>query len=434
MRQYASWGRTSFSASSLDIKPSSRSSKLHFAESASILSYGNGRSYGDVCLSDDATIIDSRGLNKFIFFDREYGSITCESGVTLAQILNLIVPQGWFLAVTPGTQHITIGGAIANDVHGKNHHRVGSFGCFVEEFELYRSDGNRLLCSRNNNSAYFFATIGGIGLTGWIVWARIKLLAIQNASMVTNAYRFSNLKEYFCLNSQLEKTNAYTVAWIDCFSSGQNLGRGIYFTGEHASHQEKLMQFKKKSLSIPVTPRFSLINRYSSHIFNSFYYHRKLSLLPQLEHYETFFYPLDKINNWNRAYGHQGFFQYQFIVPFANAEDILTAVLKNIYKSKTGSFLAVLKTFGNIDSGGMLSFPRPGVTLALDFPNNGERTIGLFKKLDQIIIEAGGAIYPAKDACMSHELFLSGYPNLNKFIEFKDPRFNSNFWQRIIGE
>jgi FAD/FMN-containing dehydrogenase len=418
----------------LDYAPISRNKNLDFADVNRILTYGNGRSYGDVCLSDQASIINSRFLNKFIHFDRKDGILTCEAGITLQEILKLIVPTGWFLSVTPGTQYVTLGGAIANDVHGKNHHAVGSFGCFVEEFELCLSSNERLICSKAQNANYFFATIGGLGLTGWIVWAKIRLLPICNPNMVTNSYKFANLDEYFALNTELAANNDYTVAWIDCLSSGAKLGRGIYFTGAHAGYQEELIQPKASHLGMPIYLPVSLINRYSLQIFNFLYYNRRQSSAPVMQHYEPFFYPLDAINNWNRLYGQKGFYQYQFVIPFTNAREVIAEVLKHISKRKMGSFLAVLKTMGDIGSGGLLSFARPGVTLALDFANQGNKTIELFRILDQIVLEAGGAIYPAKDACMSPELFMRGYPNLDKFKLLKDPKFSSNFWRRVVGE
>ncbi|HLX55179.1 MAG TPA: FAD-binding oxidoreductase [Aquella sp.] len=432
--EYLSWGRVGASSSDIDYYPVSRQYNLNFASADKILVYGNGRSYGDVCLSDQASIINGRSLDKFIHFNRKDGTLTCETGITLQQILKLIVPTGWFLPVTPGTQYVTLGGAIANDVHGKNHHAVGSFGCFVEEFELCQSQNQRLVCSKTQNANYFFATIGGLGLTGWIVWAKIRLLPICNTNMVTNSYKFANLAEYFVLNAALAATSSYTVAWIDCLSSGNKLGRGIYFTGEHAGFQERIVLPKLRRLNVPLKPPVSLINRYSLQMFNFLYYHRKQSAAPTVQHYEPFFYPLDSINNWNKLYGKRGFYQYQFVVPFSGAQEVITEVLKHISKRKMGSFLAVLKTFGNISSGGLLSFARPGVTLALDFANQGNKTAQLFRILDQIVLEAGGAIYPAKDACMSPELFRHGYPRLEEFKLLKDPKFSSNFWRRVVGE
>lgn len=433
MKSYNSWGRLNYAKAAKIICPDTKLNFLQYTDTK-ILTFGKGRSYGDVNQNSEGTIIDNSYHNRFIGFDREKGILTAQSGVTLEQVLDLVVPQGWFLSVTPGTRYVTLGGALANDVHGKNHHKVGSFGTFVEAFELCRSDGSRIICSKTQNSEYFYATIGGLGLTGWVNWIQIKLTPIQNDNMVVSSIKFTNLDEYFELNQKLEQEYTYTVAWIDCLASGKSLGRGIYFAAEHSPTNDDLVAKSKKSRNFIFNPSFSLVNKLTLKTFNWMYYHKSYPSLPKLQHYLPYFYPLDGINNWNRMYGKSGFYQYQCVIPYTNAKQNITEILKTIEQSGSGSFLAVLKTFGEIHSGGLLSFPRRGVTLALDFPNQGKNTKELFSKLDQIVYSAEGALYPAKDAMMDARMFRQSYPKLDEFIKYKDPKFNSNFWNRVTGQ
>jgi len=396
-----------------------------------LLAYGNGRSYGDVCLNDQGTLLQTRQLDRFISFDPCAGLLRCESGVTLNEIFQLIVPHGWFLPSTPGTRYVTLGGALANDIHGKNHHAAGCFGHHVTAFELIRSTGEMLLCKPDLNSEMFQATVGGLGLTGLISWVEIKLLPVQNPWMWVESHRFSNLEQFWLLNKEAERNWPYTVAWIDCLASGHSRGRGILFAGKHAANQTQLPAYQEGSLKVPFDPPLSLINGLSLRSFNALYYRQPVKPQGSLCHYEPYFYPLDKIQHWNRIYGHKGFYQYQCVLPPAVAQDATAELLVAIAKSGQGSFLAVLKTFGERASVGMLSFARPGATLALDFPNRGAKTLHLFNQLDAIVSAAGGALYPAKDARMPASLFQSGYPDWERFAGFIDPEFSSHFWQRV---
>lgn len=397
----------------------------------SLLVFGNGRSYSDVCLNDGGDLLLSQGLDRFISFDRQSGELRCESGVLLKDILELIVPQGWFLPVTPGTRFATVGGAIANDVHGKNHHRNGTFGHHVRSLELLRSDGQRMVCSQTENAEMFLATVGGLGLTGLICWAELKLIPIGNAYMLTESRRFRSLDEFWEINLSSEKTWPYTVAWIDCLSGAKGGLRGVFFAGAHAPAQKALPVFREKRRSVPFTPPISLINQLSLRAFNAAYFRQRLSCGPVLSHYVPYFYPLDGVLNWNRIYGKKGFFQYQCVLPPEASKAALTELMKRIANSGQGSFLAVLKTFGQRESLGMLSFPRPGATLALDFPNLGEKTHRLFSELDAVVAEAGGALYPAKDARMPAAMFRAGFPRWEAFTNYIDPRFSSGFWRRV---
>ena len=397
----------------------------------SMLAYGNGRSYGDVCLNDGGTLLHTRGLDRYIEFNPATGILRCESGVLFSEILDFAVPQGWFLPVTPGTRYVTVGGAIANDVHGKNHHGAGTFGEHVRRFELLRSDGRRIECSPEENVDLYTATVGGLGLTGVIVWAEFQLLRIASPWMAQETRRFGNLAEFFALSTESERDYAYTVAWIDCAASGKAFGRGVFFRANHAPAMAATRMPKQRRLSVPVTPPFSLINSLSLRAFNTLYFHRAREG-HAIVHYEPYFYPLDAIAEWNRIYGPQGFLQYQCVVPPMASEAAIAELLRTIAASGSGSFLAVLKVFGDRPPAGILSFPRAGTTLALDFPNHGATTFALLDRLDDIVAAAGGAVYPAKDARMSGARFRQYFPRWQSMLPHIDPKFSSGFWRRVM--
>ncbi len=401
-----------------------------------LLPYGRGRSYGDSCLNDKQTICVTSRLNHFIRFDREQGILRCESGVGLDEILQLVVPHGWFLPVTPGTKYVTVGGAIANDVHGKNHHLAGAFGCHVTAFELLRTTGERLQCSAHENESMFRATVGGLGLTGLITWAEIRLKKITTPFVDSETIRFGNLAEFFYLSEESDREWEYTVAWIDCLAQGKSLGRGLFMRGRHSERPAfERGRTGKKTLSMPVDAPGFLLNQYTIRLFNELYYRKnRKKQFASHGHYEPFFYPLDSIGNWNRMYGRRGFYQYQCVVPLADGQAIITALLEKIAASGMGSFLSVLKKFGDIESPGMLSFPRQGVTLALDFPNYGNRLLALFEQLDDVVMDANGAVYPAKDARMSSDAFQRYFPQWRDFSQYRDPGMSSSFWRRVTGE
>ncbi len=430
---YQSWGRyPSVKQHGFALKD--RHQSLNFQDVETLLPYGNGRSYGDSCLNASGVVAHTRYLNKFIEFDQENGILTCESGVTFKEIIDLALPRGWFLPVSPGTKYVTVGGAIANDVHGKNHHVDGNFGHFVEEIELLRSNGEKMICSASQNSDMFYATIGGLGLTGLILWSRFRLKKVNSAFMDVETICYKGLDEFKRLSDESKESHLYTVAWVDCMAKGDELGRGIFLRANH-SHEPKTMPAPKKQLVVPFNfPSFAL-NTFSIKAFNKLYYangkrsHDKTTCT----YYDPYFYPLDGILEWNKIYGSKGFLQYQFVVPSADYT-VIKAIFEKISQSGAGSFLAVLKEFGSIESLGLLSFPREGVCLALDFPFNGEKTLSLLHSLDEMVKEAGGAVYPAKDACMLPESFKAFYPNIEEFKKYKDDGFSSSFWRRVTGE
>jgi FAD/FMN-containing dehydrogenase len=425
-----SWNRLPKVAHVREINQESRLDAVpRLASDERCIPFGNGRSYSDVCLNDGGVLVRTQRMDRFISFDRVTGVIECEGGVLLSDILNLVIPFGWFLPVTPGTRFASVAGAVANDVHGKNHHAAGSFGHHVISFDLLRSDGTRTRCAADASGDLFRATIGGLGLTGLIASVRLQLAPIANAFIATQTYKFSRLSDFWALNAQAEKDWPYTVAWIDCTSPR---GRGILFCGRHAPPQVKYPSFHERDRSFPVDLPISLVNSLSLRAFNVAYYHRPIPTGVALTHYAPYFYPLDAIREWNRLYGRKGFYQYQCVIPPDVAPEGIAAVLSRVLKSGSGSFLSVLKTFGARPSLGMLSFPRPGATLALDFPNHGEDTLRLFASLDDIVRDYGGALYPAKDARMPASMFRAGYPQAEAFSTFIDPKFSSSFWRRVM--
>ena len=406
---------------------------LPAAPSASMLPVGLGRSYGDVCLLEGGTLLGSRGLSRLIAFHPETGMLRCEAGVSLAEILDFAVPRGWFPAITPGTKYVTVGGAIANDIHGKNHHVAGTFGLHVPHFELVRSDGSRLQCSATDNSDWYRATIGGLGLTGLITWADVQLRPIVSRKIDFEAIKFIGVDEFLELSHRASETE-YIVSWIDCLAQGRNFARGIFMRGTHSHRPEKLLPSPKPRLSVPTEIPSGLLNRFTVGAFNSFYYHRQFrTRKTAVIDYEAFFYPLDSILHWNRIYGPKGLLQFQCVLPHEDRTSGMVEILGAIARSRLGSFLAVIKVFGTVASPGMLSFPRPGITLALDFPVSRKASFELLHGLGAITLEHGGCMYPAKDALMTPHQFQTFYPQWEHFAKFVDPAFSSAFWQRVTA-
>ena len=400
-----------------------------------ILPYGLGKSYGDSCLNEDGVLLDTSNLNRFISFDKENGIIRTESGVTLSQLLELLTENGYFLAATPGTKNITVGGAIGNDVHGKNHHKGGTFGTHLTQFEILRSDGNKYLCSPTENPELFSATIGGLGLTGLITWAEFKVQKVPSEYIKMESIKFDSLEEFFEINEYSNKHFDYTVSWIDTTAIGSNLGRGLFSRGNFAEKELVKSEANKKNGAIPFIFDYPFINPVSVQAFNSLYFNKQLNKKEEtIVHYNPFFYPLDAVNNWQLAYGKNGFLQYQFVIPFDNVYNNLRKILEIIVGSGLSSFLTVLKQFGNVKSPGMLSFPRHGITLAIDFAMKGREVLDVLNITDEIVKDAGGVIYPGKDARMSAENFKIFYPQSKEFIEYIDPKFSSSFWRRVMAD
>ncbi len=378
---------------------------------------GNGRSYGDASLG--VRVYSSLRHNKILYFNKENGSFIAQSGILFSEILEVITSHGWFLPVTPGTKFITLGGAIAANVHGKNHHVEGSISRHIQFLDLLLANGEIMRCDRTQNSSIFFATIGGMGLSGIIVSAGIQLKKIESTYISQLQLKAQNLTEILELFDQYSGYT-YSVAWIDCLKKGKQFGRSILMLGEHTKENEVkkknelLIPHGKKAINIPFNFPGFVLNDFSIKCFNTLYYHKNLSFKKELQsHYDPFFYPLDSMLNWNRIYGKRGFIQYQFVLPKEAGKLYLEKILKRITDKGWGSFLAVLKMFGPEDEG-YLSFPMEGYTLALDFPIRN----GLFQfldELDQLVKEAGGRIYLTKDARMSSQMLKDTYPKLKEF-------------------
>jgi len=429
MSNYQSWGKY----------PLSKPSRVHSLTwrtddhipingDQTFLAFGQGRSYGDCCLNNDNTLLATKNLNHFIHFEEQTGILCCETGVLLKDILNFSIPRGWFLSVVPGTQYVTLGGAIANDIHGKNHHQDGTFGCHVINFELIKSDGRRRLCSKQENADLFYTTIGGIGLTGLITYATIQLKRIQSSLINVESIKFADVNKFIQL-SQESKDYLYTAAWVDGLARGNDLGRGIFMRGNHAEISSTLKLKNRHVLSIPFDFPMGVLNKFTMQAFNKVYYNRQRSKSrKETVGYESFLFPLDHIGDWNRLYGKRGFLQYQYVVPEG---ETVTQIFRIIEEAGMGSFLTVMKMFTGIKSPGLMSFPKKGITVTLDFPNYGKSLYDLLHKLDKIVEEKGGRVYLAKDACMSAESFKVFYPQWKIFKENVDPRFSSTLWRRV---
>ncbi len=394
------------------------------------IAFGMGRSYGDACLNPDGNVWLTRRLDRFINFSPETGRLRCEAGVTLRDIQQLFMPRGWMLPVTPGTLWVTVGGAIANDVHGKNHHRFGTFGHHINEIVLRRTDGQIIRCSATENSDWFKATIGGIGLCGLIVEAELQLRQINSQWLDTETLTYSGWDEFESLSADKGEQWEHTVSWFDCREAKSF--RGVFLSASPCNNTVSPPPRKMKKF--PFEPPLSLINSASLMLLNNTYYWSKhLQSSHRCCDYESFLFPLDAIDKWNRVYGPQGFYQYQCVIPFQHARDAIKDMLACISTHRQGSFLAVLKTFGDIPSRGYLSFPQPGVTLALDFPNRQEKTLALFARLDEIVARAQGKLYLAKDARMSRTMFELTYPDFYRILPFRDPGIHSAMSKRLLG-
>jgi L-gulonolactone oxidase len=395
------------------------------------LAIGLRRSYGDSALNGQGCLIDMTGLDRYIQFDPASGILRAQAGCSLSALLRLIVPHGWFTATTPGTRFVTLGGAVANDVHGKNHHEAGTLGCSVRALGLLRGDGAQLTLSPDENPALFAATIGGLGLTGVIEWVELQLVRIPSAWLDIEVIPYPSLDEFWPL-AAAAAPQEHTVAWIDCLAQGSQLGRGVFTRARWATDAPLTPHDDRSFRRMPLDAPQAALNGFTVRAFNELYFRaHERGPKRRRQHYAKHFYPLDAVRDWNRFYGRRGMLQYQCVLPPAAGRDALTALLQDISRSGQASFLAVLKIFGDRASPGMLSFPRPGATLALDFPNRGAPTLALMARLDDIVRAAGGALYPAKDGRMSAAMFRQSFPRLAEFLTHKDPTLWSDFWERV---
>lgn len=432
IQKVTNWGNFPIVEKEMKSEDSFRKIKEFVQNHNEVIARGNGRCYGDASLGE--SIFSTKKLNKFISFDRLNGIIECESGVLLSDVLEISVPQGYFLYVTPGTKFISIGGAIASDVHGKNHHSEGCFSEYVIDFKLMTENGDIIICSREENSEKFYATIGGMGLTGIILSARFKLKNIETAYIRQESIKAENLDEIFRLFDESESWT-YTVAWIDCLQKGKDIGRSILMRGEHAFAHELPQKFSKNPLRLkkkfsPTVPFYFpgfVLNALTVKLFNLLYFKRQTKKeVKNFIDYETYFYPLDAINDWNKIYGKSGFIQYQMVIPKENGKEGMKKILETIAKSGNGSFLAVLKLFGKNNPEAYNSFPIEGYTLALDFKVN-SKLKKLVEQLDQTVQEFGGRIYLTKDSMSKSSLtdYLKNVES-SKFVSLQHKRILNN--------
>jgi FAD/FMN-containing dehydrogenase len=435
-REFLSWGRVLRAGHEI-ATPSFRDELpglITRADPGSLLPVGLGRSYGDSGLNPDGRLIDMTRLDRLISLDATAGKVRAEAGLSLGRLLGTVVPQGWFTATTPGTRFVTLGGMIANDVHGKNHHRAGSLGCSVTGMDLLRSDGHLRTLSPSRDSELFAATIGGLGLTGVMTTVDLDLVPIRSAYLDVERIAFGHVRDYFKLAAESADNHEHTVSWIDCSSGGASLGRGIFQRARWLEDGDLTPHASRGALSMPIdAPGFTL-NGLSVRMFNSLYFQLQKSGADHTRmHYGSFFYPLDAIGQWNRLYGRRGFYQYQCVIPPVAAGMAVEELLRQIAKSGASSFLSVLKTLGPKPSPGLLSFPREGATLALDFANKGPSTLALLARLDDIVREAQGRLYPAKDGRIPAVMFRASYPHWQRFAAQVDPGFSSSFWRRVAA-
>ncbi len=411
------------------------------APQKSIISRGLGRSYNDAALNQGGGVMLQTRLNRLLDFDPLSGELECEAGATIGDIIDFALPRGWFPSVTPGTKFATVGGAIAADVHGKNHHQDGSFASCVSRFRLLVADGRQLICSREENSEVFWATLGGMGLTGAILDAKIKLEPVSTAYVTVDYRRAGHLDQALEEFAASDHRFAYSVAWIDCLARGKSLGRSVLMRGNHTPLAELPRELAddpreispRKKRSIPWHFPNAALNAWTARAFNALYYGRNYDRQAIVD-YDSFFYPLDRVLHWNRIYGRRGFAQYQAAFPASASRTAIATTLEKLARRRAASFLAVLKTFGPGNSG-LLSFPREGHTLALDLPNRRDLR-EVLQELDELVLDHGGRVYLAKNPCLRREAFERMYPAAESFRRIKqdldpDHRFDSSLARRL---
>jgi FAD/FMN-containing dehydrogenase len=439
----AGWGRFPLAAS--DVYRPEKLDELRSvvaSNTTSIIARGAGRAYGDAALNADNRVVNVERLNRMLAFDADTCILRCEAGVTLAEVIDVFLPRGFFPPVTPGTRFVTLGGSVAADVHGKNHHRDSSLATHVLSLDVLLASGEVRHCSREENADLFWATAGGMGLTGVILELELRLRRIESAYLRGEIIRAANLDAAIEAFERTDGQYGSSVAWIDCASTGGSLGRSVLTVGDFAMRNALDARRRQEPYRIGARPRaiipFNLpgfaLNPFSVRLFNeAWWWLHRGGGTPHLFDYDSFFYPLDSIHHWNRMYGRRGFVQYQCVWPLAESRAGLIEVVEAIARSRRGSFLTVLKKFGAQE--GMQSFPMPGYTLALDFPVT-DGLLQFLDGLDQMVLKRGGRVYLAKDARLRPEVFRAMYPGFGKWRAVKaavDPawRFSSSLSRRL---
>lgn len=397
---------------------------------------GLGRSYGDSAINSGGTAIDSKRLNS-VSIDPVLGIAVVGAGVKISQLERESLVHGFFPYVVPGTAYVTIGGAIASDIHGKSHHKIGSFSNFILELRLMEANGNIvILRPEDQTSDYFWATVGGMGLTGMIIEATITLRKIDNQYISVNEKRAKNLKELLDTLIEFDKQYLYTVAWIDF--SGNFKGRGIVSGGNHLSQSSLPKSYRSqrssrlsptRQVKIPRFVNINFINQFTISLFNAFWFHKPLG--KKIQKIQKYMHPLDNFSNWNVVYGRKGFLQYQIVIPF-DCEYVLQNILSILHENKCGSFLTVLKSLG-AESRGLMSFPMSGWTLAIDFPIGDAKLSQVLRDIDDLVLKVSGRIYLTKDSRMSSKHLSTMYPRLDEWKKIKSRVDPDNVWQSDQG-
>ena len=432
------WGRSITGLSQIQ-KPNSTDLKNIFERKTSILARGLGRSYGDASQNSGGITLLTENLSTMNMKD---GILHVEAGATIESIIRRFVPEGWFIPVTPGTRFVTIGGAIAADVHGKNHQKVGTFGAHVISLKISTPIGI-YECSRTDRQDLFWATIGGMGLTGIIISAQIRMLRVETAKMKASIYKIRNIENTMKKMLELDEKFMYSVAWIDTLSKGRKLGRSIITVGNHAEKSDLKKTELTNPLRIELNQKLSapnwvpngLLNKFTVKFFNCFWYHKQLrNQIDKIQTISSFFYPLDGIKEWNKIYGSNGFLQYQFVITEKDYK-LITEVISIFSRLDCPIFLAVLKKFGS-ENNGLLSFPIRGWTLALDIPISFPNLTQILDIIDDKVLAVNGKVYLAKDSRMNPKIFKQMYPRIKEFKEIKkkyDPQsiFMSDLSRRL---
>lgn len=432
------WG-ANLRANCVLVQPETPAQVAHQLDRAGTVPRGLGRSYGDPALNAGGQVLGMTRVDRYLGFDEATGSLRCEAGVSLARIIDDFAPRGWFPMITPGTKFVTVGGCIANDVHGKAHHAQGSFVTCVDELTVLLASGELVRASRTQNPDLFWASFGGMGLLGVVVCATIRLRKVETAYFRQKSVAVSDLAELLAVLEENDHTYPYSVATIDVFGKGARLGRGVVTFGDHARRAElppnlaPLRVSRPPRVSVPFELPELTLNRLSIRAVNAFAQLTMQRMKP-IGHYEGFFYPLDMLGHWNRGYGRRGFAQYQFVIPFADGEARMRQILGFIFASSELPFLNILKRMGK-QSDGLLSFPREGYTFAIDFPIR-DHTVAVLRQLDKLVLDAGGRIYLGKDAHVDPKTFRAMYPALEQWLPIKqkyDPSnvFTSNLARRL---
>jgi FAD/FMN-containing dehydrogenase len=420
------WGRDSHAAHThafVDDKP---------LVEKNFLPRGLGRSYGDVCVNDGGTLLHTFRRDRLLAFDDVHGVLTCEAGASLADIAQVMLPLGWFPSVVPGTRYVTVGGAIANDIHGKNHHLAGTFGKSVQSFRLRRSD--TALQNIDYGEPLHAGTVGGLGLTGLINDATIRLDCVPGPGIEQETKLFGgdgSIDDYLALDAE-NSAWEYTVGWIDTLDRGL---RGVFFRGKHGAGPDEWLTPKAPRLTMPMDAPQWVLGRWSAKAFNAAYYRAQSMRTATRETIPLwqFFFPLDAVNAWNRAYGRRGFIQYQFVVPADAARETVPRIIAHLREANVASYLAVIKTFGALRSPGRMSFPMPGTTVALDIPAPNGNDLRALDRADAMVADVGGRVYPAKDSRMSAAMYQRFFPQWRELEAMRDPAISSSFWRRVTA-